>query len=189
MAESHIRIDEGLKRGPRKRLGKLTNPSPKADLGSWQIPPDLKPEDVLDQYLTEQTTSQIAARFGLSRKALVRWLREVVPDQWRQVQLIRAHCRIEDGEDGIEGACDALSLARAREQVRAAQFRLQAIDVDYQPKQQISVKNEPLSDQDVGLLQSAQELLGLFKSRLIAAPAPEAEKVIESVSDSDPASA
>ena len=135
----HQRIDKGIPRGPRKALRR----SPKADLGSWVIPSDLNPETVLERYLTESTTSQIASEYGLSRKALVKWLREVKPKEWKEIQLIRAHCRLDDGEDGIEGACDPLSLARAREQTKAAQFRLTALDSDYQPKQEVTHKQAP----------------------------------------------
>lgn len=146
MAESHVRIDEGIPRGPKIRNGIPTRPSPKPDLGTWHIPTDLDPDHVLDRYLTDSTTSQIAGQIGVSRKALVKWLREQRPQQWREVQLIRAHCRLDDGEDGIEGSCDALSLARARETVKAAQFRLTALDEDYRPKQEVVFTGESFSD-------------------------------------------
>lgn len=142
-SEAHVRIDEGIKRGPRKPQNKLRR-SPKADLGAWVIPADLDPNVVLDRYLTEATTSQIAAQYGLSRKALVRWLRATKPKEWKDIQLIRAHVHLEDGEEGIDRAEDessAISLACARERIKAAQFRLQAIDPDYQPKQQVTVTN------------------------------------------------
>ena len=146
--QAHVRIDEGIRRGPRlkskRRNGKLVNPSPKADLGTWIIPPDLDPQEVLDRYLTEATTSQIAAQYGLSRKALVRWLRTVRPADWKEVQLIRAHCNLEAGEDGLLDASDALSLARMRESVKAAQFRLVALDKDYHPKQEVTHTIQPV---------------------------------------------
>ena len=132
----NVRIDKGVKRGPRKQS--LPAKSPKADIGSWQIPEDLNPDEVIQRYLTESTTSQIAAQYGLSRKALTRWLRTVRKAEWKEAQLIRAHCRKEDGENGIDTACDALSLARAREQLKGAQFDLVALDDDYQPKQQVT---------------------------------------------------
>src|SRR3990167_1408028 len=103
MAESNIRIDEGIKRGPRK-VYKHRRRSPKADLGSWSIPEGLDAQEVINRYLTEETTSQVATQYGLSRKALVKWLRETAPDQWKQVQVIRALCRKDDGDEGIEGA-------------------------------------------------------------------------------------
>ena len=142
--EAHVRIDEGIKRGPRKPK-EAPRRSPKADLGGWLIPADLNPHEVLERYLTEATTSQIASQYGLSRKALVKWLRQVVPEEWKQVQLVRAHVNLETGEEGIdtaEIAESAISLACARERIKAAQWRLQALDKDYQPKQEVTVVNE-----------------------------------------------
>lgn len=141
-SEAHVRIDEGIKRGPRgkrikTRSGLPTKPSDPRDLGSWTIPTDLDPDRVLDQYLAADTTGDIAGSFGLSRKALVKWLRTVRPKEWKEVQLIRAHVKLDDGEDRLVDPADALSLASAREMVKAAQFRLTALDPDYHPKQEI----------------------------------------------------
>lgn len=130
------RIDKGIKRGPRIRNGKPTNPSDPADLGTWQIPANLDPDEVLQRYLTDSTTSQIAKQYGLSRKALTSWLRKQRPAQWRQAQILRALCTKEDAETGLATAPDALSLARARELLRAGQWELQCLDPDYQPKPQ-----------------------------------------------------
>ena len=139
---SHVRIDEGVKRGKRRpiREGLPTRPAHPADLGTWVIPAGLDPDKVLDQYLTESTTSQIAAQYGLSRKALTKWIREQRPEQWKQAQALRALCTKEDAEDGLRGAADGLSLARARELLKSAQFDLQAIDPDYQPKHHVTVE-------------------------------------------------
>ena len=154
------RIDRGVKRGPRKPL-EARRRSPKADLGTWVIPPDLNPHEVLQRYLTEATTSQIASQYGLSRKALVRWLRDTVPLEWKEIQLIRAHANLETGEDGIEVASDALSLACAREQIKAAQWRLQSLDKDYQPKQQVTVVTELKIDSVLeGSIQALIERVG-----------------------------
>lgn len=122
----------------------MTKPSPRADLGTWKIPDDLiakGPQEILDRYLTEETTSHIASSYGVSRKALVKWLRQVAPEQWKEVQLIRAHVVLEQAEDGMQDAPDALTLAKMRETVKAAQFRLQSIDPDYRPKQDIQVEH------------------------------------------------
>lgn len=157
--EAHIRIDEGVKRGPRYKH-KLPRRSPKADLGTWVIPADLNPDTVIERYLTESTTSQIAAQYGLSRKALVRWLREQRPKQWNQVQVIRALCRIEDAENGIDCACDALSLARARESLKAGQWtaeRLDSANYGQQITQTIEVNHHITVDQ--ALIEDARELM------------------------------
>ena len=141
MTEAHIRIDEGIRRPKYKHKPPK---SPKADLGTWIIPKDLDPHEVIERYMTEATTSQIAGQYGLSRKALTRWLRELVPDKWKQAQILRALCRKEDADEGMINACDALSLARARESLRSAQFDLQALDKDYHPKSDLVVSIVPI---------------------------------------------
>lgn len=130
------RIDKGVKR-PKIRNGQVTLPSHQADLGSWEIPADLDPDVVLRQYLTEATTGQIARQYGISRKALTQWLRTVRKAAWRNAQIVRALAIKEDSENGLAIAPDALSLARARELLRSAQFDLQALDDDFRPKQDV----------------------------------------------------
>ena len=139
--EAHVRIDEGVKRGPRKPQ-EARRRSPKADLGSWVIPADLNPHDVIQRFLTESTTSHIAAQYGLSRKALVKYLRATVPNEWKEAQVLRALCRKEDGDDGLDSASDALSLACAREQVKSAQWDLERLDhTNYGQKQELTGKD------------------------------------------------
>ena len=145
------RIDAGVKRGPKSGIpqrrpgpGKMRR-SPIT--GAVEpVPADLKPAEVLQRYMTEETTSQIAAHYGMRRKALVRWLREVAPVEWKAVQLVRAHDRKETGNEQLEAADDALALARAREIVRSAQWELAALDPDYRPKQEIAVTHTDLGD-------------------------------------------
>lgn len=133
------RIDKGIKRTYSHKPR-----SPKADLGSWVIPSTLDPREVLDRYLTESTTSGIAAQYGISRKALVKWLRTTLPEAWKQVQIVRALCRKDDGDEGIEGAVDALSLARAREMLKSGQWDLERLDSsNYGDKQELTVKVKP----------------------------------------------
>ena len=142
--QANKRIDAGIKRGPRKtpvnsRLVRGLTPKPRLDdLGSWKIPPDLNPDEVINRYLTEATTTQISKSYGLSRRALVKWLREVRPKEWREAQLLRAHALLEQAEDQMECAPDPLSLARTRELSRAMQFRLTSLDKDYHPKQDVT---------------------------------------------------
>src|SRR6185436_1342885 len=138
----HVRIDRGIKRKTRK--GIVTKPSAKQDLGSWQIPPDLDPKEVIELYMTESTTSRIAERYGVSRKALTKWLRLTVPKEWKQAQIIRALARKEDADEGLEDAVDALSLAKARELLRSAQFDLEHLDEDFRPKQENIINTTPL---------------------------------------------
>lgn len=152
----NTRIDKGVKR-PRYQHKPV---SPKADLGTWKIPDDLDVDEVLAEYLAASTTSSIAARYGLSRKALVGWLREKRPDQWKRVQVLRALVQKEDSEEGLENANDALSLARARELLRASQFSLERLDSQtwgQRVEQVIEVNHNLLVDQS--LVEDARELM------------------------------
>jgi transposase len=132
----NTRIDKGLKRGPRN---KHKPRSDVADLGTWQIPAGLNPDEVLQEYLAAHKTSQIAKQYGLSRKALVRWLRQERPKEWKQVQIIRALTKKEDADEGIQDANDALSLARARELLKSGQWDLERLDDEYSVKQEVAL--------------------------------------------------
>ena len=166
------RIDRGVKRGP-KATRKAVTVSPKADLGSWTIPLDLNPHEVLQRYLTEATTSQIAGQYGLSRKALVKWLRSTVPNEWKEIQLIRAHANLDKGEEGIDEAearQSAISLACARETIKAAQWRLQSLDKDYHPKQEITHNIQPVLTINIAALPQPSQVIDLPSSAVQHVP-------------------
>jgi hypothetical protein len=180
MSEAHVRIDEGIKRGPRKT--RISVPRRRDPItGNVQgIPDGLKPEEVFKRYLTEETTSHIAASYGVSRKTLVAWLRDVDPKGWKRVQLIRAHDLKEQGNETLQaGPEDALSLACAREQVKSAQWELTAIDPDYQPKQHVMVDVDIHVQVDHALTGEAGELL----SRIRGAAVQHKGQVIDLISD------
>ena len=140
--EAHVRIDEGVKRGPRKRSKAPLRRDPETGLAQ-SIPPDLDPKTVLDLYLQYPTTSGIAAKLGLRRSSLTLWLREKCPEDWKNVQLAKAHMRKEDGDEGIEVASDPMQLARAREMLRSGQWDLERLDsANYGQKQEVTVVNE-----------------------------------------------
>ena len=185
MAEAHIRIDEGLKRGPRMRQGKPTRPSHPADIGTWLIPANLDPDKVIQQYLSEATTSHIAQQYGISRKALTKWIREKRPKEWKQAQIVKALMLKEDSEEGILDANDALSLARNREALKAAQFDLTSLDPEYQPKQQVEVTVDHKVLIEHALAESALELFNSMRGiQTVTVPAIEGGGANES--DQDP---
>ena len=88
---------------------------------------DADPKEVLDLYLAEKSTKEIAEGYGVTRSALNQWLLKTVEDDWKQAQVLKALKRKEDAEDAIETAPDALSLARARESLKAAQWDLERV--------------------------------------------------------------
>ena len=154
----NIRIDKGVKR-PRYKHKPPKYPR-LADRGTWKIPETLDPDEVLAEYLAAVTTSSIAARYNVSRKALVGWLREKRPEQWKRVQVLRALIRKEDSEEGLEVANDSLSLARARELLKASQFDLERLDPStWGQSQQVEIKVDHRYQVEAGLFESALELI------------------------------
>ena len=154
----NTRIDKGVKR-PRYPQPK---PRPLAEGQSPEIPVTLDADEVLKEYLTEGKTSGIAARYGIRRSALTRWLRHTKPEQWKEIQVIRALCTKEDGEQGLYDAETALNLARARELIRSAQWDLERLDsatFGQQIQQVIDINHHVLVEH--GLADSA---LTLFES-------------------------
>ena len=164
--EAHVRIDEGVKRGPRNQ--RISTPRKRAPNGQIlkAIPEGLDPYEVLDRYLRADTTSSIAAEYGCSRKTLVAWLREKAPEAWKHVQIIRALEKKEVGDEMIEGSEDALSLARARELLKSGQWDLERLDSNnYGQKQEVTVSVQPVLTiiavrQDVASLPNAAVLQG-----------------------------
>ena len=163
------RIDKGIKRGPRPNH--RASPVPLQDRGSYTIPPDLDGPAILQRMLTERTTGAIAADYGIARKALTRWLRTKYPEQWREIMLIRALARKEDSDDGMEVAEDALSLARARERLRSAQFDLERLDSDtWGQKDKVQIDQTVTFAVDSDAFGSAAELaLKIRRGRVVDA--------------------
>lgn len=85
------------------------------------------PEEVLQRYLAEETTKDIAKSFGVTRAALNFFLLEHAEKEWKQAQVVRALKRKEEAEDEMDSAQDALTLARARERLKAAQWDLERV--------------------------------------------------------------
>lgn len=85
------------------------------------------PKNVIERYLAEETTTEIAKSLGVTRSGLNYWLLEVAEEQWRKAQIIRATKRKDEAEEEMDTASDALTLARARERLRAAQWELERV--------------------------------------------------------------
>jgi hypothetical protein len=88
---------------------------------------EVNPDEVLRRVLNEESTKDIAASLGVTRSALNQWLLNTAEEKWKAAQVIRAHKRKEEAEDEMDTATDALSLARARERLKAAQWDLERV--------------------------------------------------------------
>lgn len=85
------------------------------------------PKTILQRYLSDESTKEIAASYGVTRQALGQFLLKHAEDDWKAAQVVRALARKESAEDDLETAADGLSLARARERLRAAQWDLERV--------------------------------------------------------------
>ena len=143
----HIRIDEGVKRGPRKPRNSILRRDPVNGQAMAVIPHDLLPATVLDRYLSDERTADIAASYGVKRSRLNQWLLEHAEEHWRKAQVARAVTAMENAKDTLEVAGDPLTLARARELLRAAQWELERLFSRlYGQKQEVTVINADLGD-------------------------------------------
>ena len=88
------------------------------------------PKLILQRYLSDETTEQIAGSYGVTRQALGQYLLKTAEAEWKDAQVARAIARKEKAEDDLEDATktpDMLSLSRARERLRAAQWDLERV--------------------------------------------------------------
>lgn len=85
------------------------------------------PHEILQRYLSDETTLAISADYGVTRQALTHFLLKSVEEQWKEAQVARAIARKEKAEDGIACAKDAFDLARAREELKSAQWDLERV--------------------------------------------------------------
>lgn len=92
-----------------------------------------------------ERTADIASELGISRVRLNQLLLQYAEDDWRSLQVARALTAKEKAEDLLETAPDGLTLARAREQLRAAQWDLERLlSRLYGQKQQVEHTSSPV---------------------------------------------
>ena len=167
MTEAHIRADDGVKK-PKHEQKPVKRPK---EGQSWTIPKDLNPDEVLSLYLTAQKTSGIALRYGIRRGALARWLCQVRPKEWKEIQVIRALCTKEDGQEEIYDSTTGLRLARARALVDSAQWDLERLDSQtWGQKQELTVQVDHRYQVEAGLFESALELVKSMRGVALQPP-------------------
>ena len=91
---------------------------------------DADPKTVLQRYLSDESTKDIAESYGVTRQALNQFLIKTAEQEWKDAQVARAIARKESAEDDLDNAKatpDALALARTRERLKAAQWDLERV--------------------------------------------------------------
>ena len=124
----HVRIDEGMKRGPRKKPGPKPS-SPRHDNGQFipTLPND--PESIrkaLEDYCSGATLKQIGDKHGVTRQAVYGWLLGELGGEQHSSLVTRAlTARIAKGDETLDIADNPLDLQRGREQARNARLDLE----------------------------------------------------------------
>lgn len=89
---------------------------------------NVDPASVLARYEQGERIADIANSHGVSDVAIYRWLLTHAEDAWREHQAAHALSRLERAEADLadaERSPDAVSIARARELARSAQWKLE----------------------------------------------------------------
>ena len=135
----HVRIDEGVERGPR--LVPASWPARKPPTAG-KLGPNFDVRPVLERYLEGEELADIAADYQVHPKALnYHLLKDHVREAWRNAQVAVSLAEKQEAEAVLRAAPDALSLARAREILRSAQWDLERLEGRlFGQKQQLTVE-------------------------------------------------
>ena len=92
------------------------------------LDPDLRAkniEHVIKRVVNDEKLADIAADLNLSRSALNMALLEFAEDDWKRAQVARAMTRLQNAQIERESATDVLTLVRARDAEKSAQWELE----------------------------------------------------------------
>ncbi len=84
-------------------------------------------QSVLDRALNGERQVDIAQDLGVHQTRLSQLLLKYAEEDWKSVQIARAVAALDRCEEQIETAPDMLSLARAREAAKSAQWKLERL--------------------------------------------------------------
>ena len=85
------------------------------------------PKAILELYLSEKTSTEIAAMYGVTRAAVSQYMLNHAEKEWKDAQVVKALVAKDDAEKLLATAQNSLDLARGREQLRAAQWDLERV--------------------------------------------------------------
>lgn len=115
----HVRIDEGLKRGPKQRPGQK---SPRQQNGRFLQKLSNEPAVIiaaLEEYRAGATLQQIATKHSVTKEAIYAWLLgNLGGSQHTDIVTEALTSRIAKADELLESADNPLTLARARELCR-----------------------------------------------------------------------
>jgi hypothetical protein len=135
----HVRIDEGVSRSQSPAPWPARKPPIAGKLGK-----NFKPDKVLIRYLHGEEIADIADSLGVHPKALnYHLLKEEFREAWRKAQVAVSQAELQEAKAVIRSAPDALSLSRAREALRSAQWDLERLESRlYGQKQELTITDK-----------------------------------------------
>ena len=168
----HVRIDEGFKRGPRKKPGPKPS-SPRRANGQIVEKLSNDPEAIkqaLQDYCNGATLKQIGEQHGVTRQAVYGWLLGELGGEQHSALVTRAlTARIAKGDETLDSADNPLDLARGREQARNARLDLE--------RRRASLYGQKQEVNHTGTVTIANALQGISERRL------QANRIIDIPSD------
>lgn len=186
--EAHVRIDEGVRRGPRKQIDRR----PKAALAQARdgklissYPPELRQqvtEAAHKDLASGLTTCQIGERFGVPGSTVRYWL--LNDDKAEQARKAMVDQEIARTGEEMRAANDPLSLARAREEARYWMWIGERRDSARYGNRLAVESKQVIDPASLELASAAQELLKLFREKVVN-PVQIEEKPLESVPGTD----
>lgn len=135
--ESHVRIDEGIKRGAVQPAAAWPQRKPPT---AGKLGPNFDATTVLERYLQGEEIADIADSLNVHPKALnYHLLKPDIREAWRQAQVAVSLAENQESKEVVRQAPDALSLARARETLRSSQWDLERLENRLFGQQQTAV--------------------------------------------------
>jgi hypothetical protein len=99
-----------------------------ADKPLTKYEPKALAAQVIDRYMDGEKVADIAKQLGLKGgEQIYRLLCTHAEEDWKSAQASRALVEYERAKEGLDSASDGLSLARAREQIKTAQWELERV--------------------------------------------------------------
>lgn len=81
--------------------------------------------EILDRLRAGETVPTISAELGIAEAALYAFLLRNAPEQWQEITAGRALSRLDKAETDLDTAEDQLTVSRARESAKLAQWNLE----------------------------------------------------------------
>jgi hypothetical protein len=82
---------------------------------------------LIEKFLDGQSTVDQAKEYGVTRQRLNQILLQHAEHEWRTAQVANALTESEAADEEVKTAQDALALARARERLKSAQWKLERL--------------------------------------------------------------